>query len=145
MSAFTDRDTKFMREACWLCDKSNCEIRSGSLIVKNNAIICTGWNELLLNDPFATSENAEKYETIHAESSMISNAARGGFAIEGGIAYMTRFPCMSCARMLVKAGVEKIFYMSDHFSSGNAAKPLLESNGIAVVQIPEEEVWKNYK
>ncbi|KKU30091.1 MAG: hypothetical protein UX44_C0027G0001, partial [candidate division WWE3 bacterium GW2011_GWA1_46_21] len=39
-------------------------------------------------------------------------------------------------------GIGRVYYMSDLFTSGNVALPILESADIEVAQIPEEAVWQ---
>jgi len=124
------QDIDFMRQACLLCDKSSLEVKTGCLIVSPKGVVLgRGWNE-----------------NIHAEEMAIQEVcSKSSFSdlLFGSILYTTRFPCLDCASKLVDSGVAKIFYMSDHFSSGNLALSFLESKGVEVFHIPEEDVWKN--
>ena len=144
---FTEEQTKFMRQACLLCDRSSLEVRTGCLIVKDDVVLGEGWN--IEHGTFSADAGI-----LHAESMAISKALqqdadlredadlRGETDLRGATAYITRFPCIDCARELVKQGITRLFYMSDHFSSGNEALPVFKSAGVAVCQIPQEVVWK---
>ena len=46
---------------------------------------------------------------VHAEANAVAHGARHGVSLAGAIAYVTRVPCGSCARLLWQAGVAKFF------------------------------------
>ena len=45
------------------------------------------------------------------------NAARQNVSAEGCVLYTTTFPCHNCARHLISAGVEKVFYIEPFVKS----------------------------
>ena len=45
----------------------------------------------------------------HAEQNIVAFAARHGVATDGGIIVVTHFPCSSCARSLIQAGISEIW------------------------------------
>ena len=48
-----------------------------------------------------------KYDhVIHAETNAIGRAAKRGVATAGCTLYVTAFPCLPCAKMIVAAGIE---------------------------------------
>lgn len=52
----------------------------------------------------------EKYYWFsHAELNAITNAARVGTPLDGGVLVVTHPPCMDCARAIVQAGVKQVF------------------------------------
>lgn len=47
-----------------------------------------------------------KYDhVIHAEANAVGRAAKRGVATQGCTAYVTAYPCLSCAKVLIAAGV----------------------------------------
>jgi dCMP deaminase len=51
----------------------------------------------------------EKYDhVIHAEANAIGRAAKRGCSTDGCTAYVTAFPCLSCAKQLIAAGIKKV-------------------------------------
>jgi len=54
---------------------------------------------------------------IHAEMSAISDAARNGVALAGGILYTTTFPCHMCAKHIVAVGICKVVYLEPYTKS----------------------------
>lgn len=123
---FTKRQIELMQRACLLCDNSSLDVRTGCVIVKDGEVVGEGWN--------VTEEE-------HAEMMALKEAQEKAVALENATLFVSRFPCSQCAQKLVKAGISKLFYMSDHFSSGNEALPVFKAAGILVTQIPEKVVW----
>jgi dCMP deaminase len=131
---------QFMREACWICDKSGCAVKTGAVAVKDGKIIASGHNELLSTS--ASDNFSDRDNSIHAESALVADAAHRGVSLKGVTLYTTRFPCITCTRSIYKAGIKRVFYMSDLFTSGNVALPLLVKLGVHIEQLKEEVVWK---
>ena len=48
------------------------------------------------------------YFVSHAECNGIANACRHGTPLENSIAVVTMFPCATCAKMMIQAGVKTI-------------------------------------
>lgn len=63
------------------------------------------------NDPQET-----KYAYVcHSELNAILNAARNGVKLQGGILYVTLFPCNECTKALIQSGIKKIIYLDDKY------------------------------
>jgi deoxycytidylate deaminase len=164
----TPRDIEFMRQACLLCDNSTLEVKTGCLLVKNGVVVGEGWNCEDGSSSFCNHPNCESGHTVfcfndsvlprnfskkgvsistnsqivHAEQMAISQVQLKKVDFSNAIVYVTRFPCIDCAKKLVEKGISKLFYMSDHFSSGNEALPIFEKADVLVTQIPEKLVWE---
>lgn len=131
-------DIEFMKEACWCCDNSVCTIKTGCVVVKNGKVILRAWNTL---DEVQQPEKSERENATHAERNILNKASEQDMSLQECTLYTTRFPCLDCAELLNKAGITKIFYMSDLFTSGNTAQSFFEQNNIETFQIKEGEVW----
>lgn len=46
----------------------------------------------------------------HAEANLIAFAAREGIRTEGCTVYVTHLPCASCAKALIQAGIDTVWY-----------------------------------
>lgn len=56
--------------------------------------------------------------SVHAEMDAIVALARvGGPGLKGAILYTTTFPCHSCARHIVAAGIQRVFYIEPYEKS----------------------------
>lgn len=45
---------------------------------------------------------------VHAEANAIANAARAGTPVNGCVMVVTHTPCMSCAKLIVQAGISMV-------------------------------------
>jgi deoxycytidylate deaminase len=54
---------------------------------------------------------------LHAEQAAIANAARAGVSIAGATLFTTTFPCHECAKMIIGAGIEEVFYVEPYAKS----------------------------
>ncbi len=65
------------------------------------------------------------YRSVHAETAAIIDAARKGVSTRTHNMYVTAFPCHECARHIVDAGIDQVFYIEPYPKS------------LASVQYPE--------
>ena len=79
----------------------------------------------------------------HAEQNIIAFAAREGIRTAGCTIYVTHFPCSSCARSLIQAGVSSVVYgngqtsmPADEFS---AALLMFREAGVELTSFEELE------
>lgn len=137
----------YMREACWRCDTSDCQVKTGCLAVRAGKVILGSCNmtKNVKTPETPKTMKADREAVTHAEEALISTARKTNTSLVGATLYLTRFPCEKCAKLLVGAGFTAIYYMSDLFTLGNVALPYLEKHGVQVVQIKEPDVWKGYK
>ena len=57
---------------------------------------------------------AELCYAIHAEQNAILQAARLGLSLKGATLYCTHQPCVICSKMIVNAGIEKVWYKNPY-------------------------------
>ena len=96
--------------------RSSCNrLHVGCILVKDNRIISQGYNGFLSEHPHESIivDNHE-IATIHAEQNAIIDCAKRGVNCNNSVAYITHFPCLNCLKMLVQAGIEKIYYIDDY-------------------------------
>ena len=55
--------------------------------------------------------NGHCVRTPHAEANAIVQAAINGVKIKGSEIYVTASPCYGCFKLIVNAGILKIFYL----------------------------------
>ncbi len=145
---------EIMKAASLLCDNSLCFHKVGCIVVKDGNKILTGFNETLPGEMYCQNGVCDRREqeltagrypeiacSIHAEASVVGQAAALGVSLKGTDVYVTMFPCPACARLLVKAGIARLYYMTDYINDGNASLCLFNSSGIEAIKISGEEVW----
>lgn len=89
-------------------------------------------------------ERPEKYKwTSHAEENAIANLARTGAKAMGTTLYVTHFPCSSCARKIIQAGIAKVVVDAQSMSSDflsrweedmSCSKEMFREGGVEVVE-----------
>ena len=97
-------------------ERSPCErLQVGCLLVKENRIISQGYNGFLPGCPHESivRDNHEQ-ATLHAEKNALMDCAKRGVSCEGCTAYVTHYPCIICARLLLAGGIQKINYLNDY-------------------------------
>ena len=97
-------------------ERSPCErLQVGCLLVKDNRIISQGYNGFLPGCPHESivRDNHEQ-ATLHAEQNALMDCAKRGVSCEGCTAYITHYPCIICARLLLAGGIKQINYLKDY-------------------------------
>jgi dCMP deaminase len=69
---------------------------------------------------------------VHAEQNAIVQAAYFGASIKGATMYITNSPCSVCAKLIVNAGIAKIFYEDGY--PDELALEVLREGGVEVVK-----------
>jgi dCMP deaminase len=75
-------------------------------------VLCQGYNGFPRNidesDPMRWERPHKYFYVSHAEQNCISNACRHGTPLEGCIAVVTMFPCTTCAKLMIQAGIKML-------------------------------------
>lgn len=97
-------------------ERSPCErLKVGCVLVNNNRIISQGYNGFLPGCPHKSIiRNNHEQATVHAEQNAIADCAKRGASCENSIAYITHYPCIICARLLLAGGIKEIKYIDDY-------------------------------
>jgi len=138
--------------------RSNCSSPSkGAILVRNKQIISTGYNGTPRNvkncidggcqrcadarlGKIKSGEQLDKCLCSHAEENAIVQAALHGIRTEGATMYTTFRPCLTCAKIIVNAGIVRVVSQEDY--PGDLGKELMEEAGInleKMVMLHEEE------
>lgn len=99
--------------------RSSCErLNVGCVIVQNNRIISTGYNGHIKGaDHISHVVDGHEQMTIHAETNAVADAASRGVKLNGCTAYVTHYPCVNCAKILIAAGIKEIYFCEDYKNS----------------------------
>lgn len=102
--------------------RSTCPRRNvGAVLVRDHRVIASGYNGAPSGQPHCTEvgcllEHGHCVRTIHAELNALLQCARYGIATQGVDLFCTDMPCRHCARALVQAGVQRIYYVRPYES-----------------------------
>lgn len=123
--------------------RSNCSRRHvAAVIVKDNHILSTGYNGTPrgVTNCFAggcprcaghaeSGSHLEECLCVHAEQNAICQAAYYGHALAGSTIYVTISPCLTCAKLIVNAGIREVVYGGD-YAFLDTVKRMFRSAGV---------------
>lgn len=152
---------KYFYDICIdVASRTKCYSRKiGSIIVKDNTIISTGYNgppkyvpscdkrmaELSNCDEkdspkdcprkvmgFKSGEGLQHCIAAHAERNAISNAAKVGVSIEGAYLYLNDvIPCKDCLGAIINAGIREVI-CTEMIGYDNNYKYILKYSGLSI-------------
>jgi dCMP deaminase len=73
---------------------------------------------------------------LHAEQNSIIQAAYHGVSINGATIYVTHQPCLTCAKMILNAGIRRVVFAGDY--PDPTAREMLEAAGVDLVRLSED-------
>ncbi len=118
-------DDYFMGITFQVAKRSTCDrARVGATIVKDRRILTTGYNGAPAGLPHCDEIGhlmiaGHCVRTLHAEQNAIIQAALHGVSVAGGTIYVTHQPCLTCAKMIINAGITRVVY-GGHYPDENA-------------------------
>ena len=115
----------FVETTKLVAKRSSCvKAQQAALLIKDNRIISFGYNGPpagTLNcledggeDVCGKDSNGSCFLGVHAEQNAITDCASRGVSVKGGIAYITHYPCLNCAKILAASGIKEIKYHTDY-------------------------------
>jgi len=116
--------------------RSPCErLKVGCILVLDNRIISQGYNGFLPGCPHTSIiRNNHEQATVHAEQNAICDCAKRGVSCNGAVAYISHFPCLICARLLLASGITKIFYIYD-YKNDLLVDIFCKEKGVEIIQL----------
>lgn len=131
---------------------SGCnKVAVGSVIVKEDRVIALGANKAIppkcktslgclriekYGDDSKSHRNPADCRAIHSEVDAICSAAYNGTSTKGSTILITRYPCESCARAIVDAGIIHVFYGGTADIS-EQTKTIFDDAGVNVYKITD--------
>ncbi|UCD84899.1 MAG: cytidine/deoxycytidylate deaminase family protein [Deltaproteobacteria bacterium] len=142
----------FMDFAYLAAKRTTCLRRAvGAVIVKDRKIMATGYNGApskikhcreagcLRNKlKVPSGKRHELCRGLHAEQNAIIQAAYHGANVNGADFYCTNRPCIICIKMIINAGIERIFYHQDYAekdSTTRLADQMTKAAGIKLIKV----------
>jgi len=128
--------------------RSNCIKRKcGAVIVRENMIVSCGYNgtpkgikncdeggcKRCSDTNIKSGTNLETCYCSHAEENAIVQAAYNGISTKDCEIYLTNYPCLQCSKLMINAGIKKIYYKEEYYSPETL--PLLNEAKIKIYQL----------
>ena len=137
----------FMDITMLVAKRSTCLRRAvGAIVVKDKRILATGYNgapsgvrhclEVGCLREQLKIESGERHELcrgIHAEQNAIIQAAYHGVSIKDASLFCTNLPCSICAKMIINAGIRRIYYRSGYADA--ISRDMLEEARVELIQL----------
>ena len=134
-------DEYFMQIAFTVAQRSTCDrAHVGCVLVRDRRMLTTGYNGAPAGLPHCDEVghlliDGHCVRTLHAEQNAIIQGALHGVSIVGATAYVTHQPCLTCAKMLINAGVRRIVY-AGNYPDANSRR-FLDEAGVELVHQPQ--------
>ena len=106
----------FVENAILFSKRSTCNrLHVGCVLVKDNHVISSGYNGFLPGVIHKSAmRDGHEQNTVHAEANCIADCAKRGISVDKCIAYVTHYPCMMCAKLMLASGISSVFYLNDY-------------------------------
>lgn len=116
----------------------------GAVVVKNGKIILSGYNKHVpsehipyvfgdIRDHIKPGTNSHISSALHAEQTIITEAARQGISLKGSSIYLTTFPCPVCAKLVAYSGIRRCYFTEGHASFDG--EEVLVANGVETILV----------
>lgn len=113
-----------MAHAVLAARRSTCPAAAvGAVIARDDVVVAIGYNGAprgvahCSDDGcvvIAGGETGRDYSRhVHAEANAIVHCARDGRSSDGCDLYVTRFPCLDCAKLIIQAGIRRVFVLDE--------------------------------
>ena len=138
----------FMSITKMVAKRSTCLRREvGAILVKDKRILATGYNGapsglkhceevgcLRKDSSIPSGTRHELCRGLHAEQNAIIQAAYHGSRIQGATLYCTNKPCVICTKMIINAGIEKVYFKEGY--DDPLADQMLDDARIEILRLP---------
>ena len=116
MSDRPDWDTYFGELIKITAKRSSCQkLHVGCMLVKDNRIVAQGYNGFIAGcEHKSCRRDGHEVATVHAEQNAITDCAKRGVSCDNCKAYITHYPCLNCAKLLLSSGIKEIIYLNDY-------------------------------
>ena len=96
--------------------RSSCQkLHVGCMLVKDNRIVAQGYNGFIAGCKHESCRrDGHEVATVHAEQNAITDCAKRGVSCNNCIAYITHYPCLNCAKLLLSSGIKEIIYLNNY-------------------------------
>jgi dCMP deaminase len=143
-------DDYFMDITQRVATRSTCLRRQvGAVIVLGKRILATGYNGAPQGMPHCadtgclraklgipSGQRQEICRGLHAEQNAIIQAALHGVSVAGGTIYVTHQPCITCAKMIINAGIQRVV-CAQPYPDELARSFLAEAGVVLELWVPE--------
>lgn len=127
-----DHEELMMSIAYDIATRSTCErLNVGAIAVLERRILTTGYNGAPAGMNHCKHDGDDPCRwAVHAEANVVAFAAKHGVALEGSTLYTTHSPCLTCAYLIINAGMIEVVFAEEYRDVGPL--DLLNNAGVTV-------------
>lgn len=118
--------------------------RVGAVVVKDGVVIAQQHNHHIPSDhtPYANGDPRDViksgtlnlvYSSLHAEQTIVAEAAKKGMSLAGTDMYLNYFPCPLCAKLMATAGIKRCFFKTG--ATWLDAESVLHAGGVEIILV----------
>jgi dCMP deaminase len=147
------KENYYLDIAQTVAERSTClRKKYGAIIVKDDSIISTGYNGTprgirncfdggcpRCSGNVASGASLEECICVHAEQNAICQAAYYGIRLAGSTIYVTLTPCLTCAKMIINAGIREVVYAGNYAFDEQTRKLLADAGVVCRKYVAPEE------
>ena len=133
-----------MEIAFVVAKRSNCSRRKvAAVVAKDRHILSTGYNGTPCGvtncfdggcprcaGKTPSGKGLDECLCVHAEQNAICQAALYGVNISGSTIYITLSPCLTCAKLIINAGIKEVVYAGDYTAFLGTVKDMFRQAGV---------------
>lgn len=148
------KDDYFIKIAEVVSLRSTCIKRKvGAVLVKDSHILSTGYNgapsgfshcttDTCIRQDLKSGEKPELCRGVHSEINCIIQAAIHGTSIMGETTlYSTHFPCMSCLKLLINAGIKRIVYQEGYNMENKIKEQMVKESNLIIEKLDKIKLY----
>lgn len=116
--------------------------RIGAVAIKDGKILLRAHNIYVPSEQIAYDEgdprgnfksgiHLESSLALHAEASLVAQAAKAGISLQGADVYAETFPCPPCAKQLAYSGIRRLYYRTGY--NVLDGERILKSQGVQII------------
>lgn len=125
------------------CDRAHV---GAVLVSETNQILATGYNGSLAGQPHCTDAGhlmlrGHCVRTVHAEANAIIQCSLNGVSTKNSTIYVTYYPCLNCAKLLIQAGISTVKYLNPYDTEQEESlitSELFSSSNVKVCELKYE-------
>lgn len=144
---------EMFKQICLIvAQRSTCKrLKVGCIIVKDDRLVSSGWNGVASGKPHCEDvfkdvddiysqdflrEHAKfsKENEFHAEENAILFYKKNSEDFKDADIYVTISPCITCAKLIERCGIKRVFYI-DTYDRSIEGLVFLEKNNISINKI----------
>lgn len=109
-------DATLMEVAFTWSRRSTCSrLQVGAILVRDGRPMAQGYNGPARGEAECDHRTDEQCrDSVHAETNVLINAAKDGYATKGATMFVTHSPCRPCAANLINSEIAEVVYARDY-------------------------------